>query len=42
MDICRQIDPEICEIAPGRFVACHLHDQDTQKTAVRAAEFTEV
>jgi oligopeptide transport system ATP-binding protein len=27
MDVCRQIDPEFREIAPGRFVACHLHDK---------------
>lgn len=24
-DICREIEPEYREIAPGRFVACHLH-----------------
>lgn len=27
IDVCRQIDPEFREIAPGRFVACHLHDK---------------
>jgi oligopeptide transport system ATP-binding protein len=40
MDICRQIDPDIQEIAPGRFVACHLHRTDTEKTAQHAADAT--
>ncbi|UWQ96719.1 ABC transporter ATP-binding protein [Rhodobacteraceae bacterium M385] len=26
MDICRVEDPEMKEVRPGRFVACHLHD----------------
>ena len=26
MDICRRIEPEFREVAPGRFVACHLND----------------
>jgi oligopeptide transport system ATP-binding protein len=38
MEICRQIDPDIHEIAPGRFVACHLHSDNTTKTAVSAAQ----
>jgi oligopeptide transport system ATP-binding protein len=38
MDICRQIDPELQEVAPGRHVACHLHSQDTKKTAAIAAQ----
>ena len=25
MDVCREIDPPLAEIAPGRSVACHLH-----------------
>jgi oligopeptide transport system ATP-binding protein len=33
MDICHQADPEFREIAPGRFVACHLYDQNNQNTA---------
>ena len=27
MDICREIDPTFTEIAPGRFVACHLYTE---------------
>ncbi len=26
MPVCRDIDPETREVAPGRWVACHLHD----------------
>ena len=26
-DKCREVDPETREVAPGRFVACHLHDE---------------
>jgi oligopeptide transport system ATP-binding protein len=33
MDICREVDPDFREIAPGHFAACHLSDQD--KTAGR-------
>ena len=29
MDICRQRIPEIKELSPGHFAACHLHDQPT-------------
>jgi len=29
MDICRQVTPEMKEVAPGHFAACHLHDQPT-------------
>ena len=29
MDVCRRIDPAFREVAPGRFVACHLHDGGT-------------
>ena len=42
MEICRQIDPVIREIAPGRHVACHLYAEDTHKTAAHAAQPTEV
>lgn len=27
MDVCREKLPELKEVAPGRFAACHLHDQ---------------
>ncbi|WP_281825280.1 ABC transporter ATP-binding protein [Jannaschia rubra] len=30
MDVCRRIDPEFREVAPGRFAACHLHDERYQ------------
>ncbi|MGY6632908.1 MAG: ABC transporter ATP-binding protein [Alkalilacustris sp.] len=26
MALCREVEPEMREVAPGRFVACHLHD----------------
>jgi oligopeptide/dipeptide ABC transporter ATP-binding protein len=29
MDICRERIPEIKELSPGHFAACHLHDQPT-------------
>ena len=40
MEICRRIDPDIQEIAPGRFVACHLYTKETEKTAAHAAQST--
>ncbi len=27
MDICKQIEPEYREVKPGRFTACHLHNE---------------
>ncbi len=27
MDVCRRIDPDFREVAPGRWAACHLHDR---------------
>jgi oligopeptide transport system ATP-binding protein len=27
MDVCRQKNPELKEVAPGHFAACHLHDR---------------
>jgi oligopeptide transport system ATP-binding protein len=38
MDICRKVDPEFREVKPGRFVACHLYNEDTNQTAANAAE----
>lgn len=37
MDICRQKDPEYREVTPGRFVACHLHNE-TNLTATKQAD----
>jgi oligopeptide transport system ATP-binding protein len=37
MEICRQIDPEFREVRPGRFVACHHYNEDTNQTADNAA-----
>ena len=37
MDICREIDPEFREIAPGRHVACHLVTQSSQTAGQAAA-----
>jgi oligopeptide transport system ATP-binding protein len=37
MDICREIDPETREIAPGHVVACHLYAETTEKTAGKTA-----
>jgi len=37
MDICREIDPEFREIAPGRHVACHLVSQASQTAGQTAA-----
>ncbi len=41
MDICRQIDPDFREIHPGRYAACHLYNQTTNKTAPETAAATE-
>ncbi len=38
MEICRKIDPQFREVKPGRFVACHLYNEDTNQTAANAAE----
>ena len=29
MDVCKQIEPTYQEVHPGRFVACHLFEQNT-------------
>lgn len=34
---CRIEEPEFTEVAPGRFVACHLHDQTAGQTAADEA-----
>jgi oligopeptide transport system ATP-binding protein len=33
MPVCREVEPAFREVAPGRFVACHLHDTGTIQTA---------
>jgi len=33
MEVCHRIDPEMREVRPGHFVACHLHDPDHAQTA---------
>jgi oligopeptide transport system ATP-binding protein len=38
MEICRQFDPEVHEVKPGRFVACHLYNETTNQIADNAAE----
>lgn len=38
MDICRRLDPEVTEVKPGRFVACHLYTETTSQTADNAAQ----
>ena len=37
MEICRQIDPEYRELRPGRFVACHLYNDDPTTAGATAA-----
>ena len=33
MPVCRETKPDLREVAPGQFVACHLHDKDNATTA---------
>ncbi|WP_031323730.1 ABC transporter ATP-binding protein [Rhodobacter capsulatus] len=33
MDLCRSVEPEYREVAPGHFTACHLHNQTAGQTA---------
>jgi oligopeptide transport system ATP-binding protein len=40
MAVCHEIDPETREVAPGQFVACHLHDPEHQQTTSKPAEQT--
>jgi oligopeptide transport system ATP-binding protein len=35
MPVCREIEPATREVAPGRFVACHLHDAAQNRTGGR-------
>jgi oligopeptide transport system ATP-binding protein len=35
MPVCREVEPETREVAPGRFVACHLHDATKTPTGGR-------
>ncbi|RMD92135.1 MAG: ABC transporter ATP-binding protein [Alphaproteobacteria bacterium] len=37
MDICRQIDPTLAEVAPGRQVACHLYTDNNQSAEPAAS-----
>jgi oligopeptide transport system ATP-binding protein len=37
MDICRRVDPEFREVAPGRFAACHLLNDTAHPAAGHAA-----
>ena len=32
-EVCRQVKPELAEVDPGRFVACHLHTNASGSTA---------
>lgn len=38
---CREIRPELTEVQPGRFVACHLFTQNTTSGSTGGAEATE-
>jgi len=40
MEVCRRIDPEMREVAPGHVVACHLHDPAHAETAGKTAAQT--
>ncbi len=37
MDICRKVDPDYREVAPGRFVACHHFNDTTTEADLTAA-----
>ncbi|SFI45496.1 ABC transporter ATP-binding protein [Jannaschia pohangensis] len=37
MDVCRRIDPEFREVAPGHWAACHLHDAEYNANAGQTA-----
>ncbi len=37
MDICHRLDPQSKEVAPGHFVACHLHDPRINEIASEVA-----
>ena len=34
MEICKTVSPEMREVEPGHFCACHLYDPDLDKTAI--------
>ncbi|MDP4031907.1 MAG: peptide ABC transporter ATP-binding protein, partial [Pseudorhodobacter sp.] len=40
-DLCRQIKPELQEVEPGRFVACHLYSDTTAAGSTGASEAKE-
>jgi len=37
MAICREIEPDFIEVAPGHFTACHLHTETAGQTAANEA-----
>jgi len=39
---CRQIRPELSQVEPGRFVACHLFSQNTDAGPTGAPEVPEL
>jgi oligopeptide transport system ATP-binding protein len=40
-DLCRQVKPELQEVEPGRFVACHLYSDTTDAGSTSAPEAIE-
>ena len=40
-DLCRQVKPELSEVEPGRFVACHLYGSTAAAGSTGAPEATE-
>jgi oligopeptide transport system ATP-binding protein len=38
MPVCTRIDPDTREVAPGRFVACHLLDPEHAPAGQRAGQ----
>ncbi|MBP1584197.1 MAG: ABC transporter ATP-binding protein [Lachnospiraceae bacterium] len=38
MEICKTVSPEMREVEPGHFCACHLYDKDADKAAPAAAD----
>ncbi|MCB6177604.1 dipeptide ABC transporter ATP-binding protein [Rhodobacter sp. Har01] len=40
-ELCRQVKPELSEVEPGRFVACHLYDNNKAARSTGGPEATE-